>query len=120
MGEFGGIRRWGGRGGWRSGRSRGACGQVVTGVRRGAWATRRDSGAVAMRVVDPGWSRWYDMTRRVPEGTWPRNASAQGENSGDDVGDWDDNAMCPGLRERLISHTPQLGRIVAVLWRGGK
>ncbi|WP_290376412.1 hypothetical protein, partial [Paramuribaculum intestinale] len=54
------IRRWGGRGGWRSGRSRGACGQIETGVRRGAWATRRDSGAVAMRVVDPGWSRWYD------------------------------------------------------------
>ena len=51
------------------------------------------------------------IARRVPEGTWPRNASAQGENSGDDVGDWDDNAMCPGLRGRLIPHAPRLGLI---------
>ncbi|WP_300913065.1 hypothetical protein, partial [Paramuribaculum intestinale] len=46
---------------WRQHReksgSRGACGEMTTGVRSGGWTPMRDSGSVTIRGVDPGQER---------------------------------------------------------------
>ncbi|WP_290375196.1 hypothetical protein [Paramuribaculum intestinale] len=39
------------------GGSRGACGEMETGVRSGGWTPMRDSGSVTIRGVDPGQER---------------------------------------------------------------
>ncbi len=49
-------RKAGDGGGEKSG-SRGACGEMVTGVRSGEWTPMRDSGSVTIRSADPGQQR---------------------------------------------------------------
>ena len=63
------------------GRSRGACGQTVTGVRSGGRTPDAErSGGRARRRPRKGESAHH--ARRVPEGTRPRRASAQGGGGG--------------------------------------